>query len=1137
MKGIRFWKVFALLAILTALTVVCFAASAEIVDSGTCGKNGNNLTWTLEDDGKLTISGTGEMADYTYDSGSPWGNGIKSIEIRAGVTNIGNYAFKSCSNLTSITIPDSVTSIGGFAFNICTSLTSIIFPDNVTSIGECAFIGCDNLRTINLPDNITTIYSNSFYLPSINTIGVNSFNTTAKTLSKAGFSFLVKGMKYSLKYLYNGNTEIGLEITKADSDITEVSFIDGVTSIGNYAFSNCFSLKIVIIPDGVTNIGDLALTGLTSITVPNSVTSIGNNAISSETIIYCEKDSFVDKWAVTNGNCRIYPDGSKSDPIIISNGTCGANGDNLTWTLNNEGLLIISGTGEMDDYDYGTNPWRARAETIDIQEGVTSIGDGAFNYCNRLTTITLPSSLTSIGKDAFLWCQNLKSITIPDTVSSIGASAFTGCMKMASTKLPKYLTSIEDHVFDMCDSLTVIVIPDSVSSIGNHAFDLCQNLETVSIPEKVTSIGDCAFDECISLTAITIQGYNTSIGKNAIPATTTIHCYKDSVAEKWARDNNCLNIEYIECSEGEHILVDDEAVPATCTQTGLTAGKHCSVCGKVLVTQEIIAIDPDNHVWGNPTWSWSGVESATATWVCGNDPTHTHVEQATIASEVTTAATCESAGAMQYTASISFGNQIYTDTMTGEITTLGHAWDGGVVTTATTCEAAGVKTFTCTRCGGTKTEAIPATGHNYSAPTYAWAEDNSSVTAEMICVNNATHKVTETVSTTSQKTKAPTETERGETTYTATFTNPAFIVQQKVVDDIPVLTPPAAPEETDVGVKTGDNVPEMKVEAVSEAVVQSLTTPEEQSRLDIGETLLVYMDVENIDATVSDADKQQVIAASLKQDSDAKVGMYLDMSLYKQIGNDEPTKVTDLNGNKIKFSVAIPENLQKENRVFYIVRVHDGIAEIIATGAGNSIEGESDKFSTYALIYVDEADQQTEPTPTPEPENYFHMSKDATKKVKVKDTIQIIVDGYKVKKYETDNKKVATVTDKGLVKAVGAGTAKITITTTKKIKKQYKTLVLTVKVTDPNAPKSVKIKEGKKATLKVGGKLQLTAVLKPEKAKTRLTWTSSDKKIATVSSKGLVKAKKPGEVKITVTTGNGKSATIRITVKKKSKPS
>lgn len=111
MKGIRFWKTLALLAILTALAVVCFTASAEIVHSGTCGKDGDNLTWTLDDEGTLTISGTGEMSDYMYQVG-PWGSGVKKAVIQEGVTSIGNYAFWGCIGLTEVVIPDSVTSIG-----------------------------------------------------------------------------------------------------------------------------------------------------------------------------------------------------------------------------------------------------------------------------------------------------------------------------------------------------------------------------------------------------------------------------------------------------------------------------------------------------------------------------------------------------------------------------------------------------------------------------------------------------------------------------------------------------------------------------------------------------------------------------------------------------------------------------------------------------------------------------------------------------------------------------------------------------------------------------------------------------------------------------------------------------------------
>ena len=157
------------------------------------------------------------------------------------------------------------------------------------------------------------------------------------------------------------------------------------------------------------------------------------------------------------------------------------------------------------------------------------------------------------------------------------------------------------------------------------------------------------------------------------------------------------------------------------------------------------------------------------------------------------------------------------------------------------------------------------------------------------------------------------------------------------------------------------------------------------------------------------------------------------------------------------------------------------------------------------------------------------MKKNATKKANVGDTIQIVVDGNSpAKSYATSDKKVATVSGKGLVTAKKAGTAKITVTL-----KNKKKLVLTVKVTDPNAPTKIAIDQGKSAALKVGKKLTLTTTLTPEKAKSKLTWSTSNKKIATVSSKGVVTAKKAGTAKITVTTENGKKATITITVKKK----
>ena len=267
--------------------------AAEIVDSGTCGKN---LTWTLDSDGKLTISGTGEMWDYNDNgSRSPWyekRSSVKTVEIRSGVTSIGSYAFWNCSSLTSVTIPDSVTSIGYGAFYACSSLTSVyiddlsawcnisfvvgtsnplyyaknlylkgelltdcIIPDGVTCIGDYTFCGCSSLTSVTIPNSVTSIGDWAFY---------NCSSLTSMTIG-------------------NSVTSIGDDAFCRCTSLTSVTIPDSVTSIGHYAFSGCSSLTSVTIPNSVTSIGDEAFRNcrsLTSVTIPNSVTSIGDGAFS-----------------------------------------------------------------------------------------------------------------------------------------------------------------------------------------------------------------------------------------------------------------------------------------------------------------------------------------------------------------------------------------------------------------------------------------------------------------------------------------------------------------------------------------------------------------------------------------------------------------------------------------------------------------------------------------------------------------------------------------------------------------------------------------------------------------------------------------------------------------------------------------
>ena len=156
-----------LLALVMAASLLPVQAwGATVVASGECGADGGNVTWTLDSDGVLTISGTGEMKDYpTYDS-VPWysqRDNIKDVQILDGVTSIGEYSFYDCSSLTSVNIPDGVTHIGDWTFCNCSSLTSVNIPDSVTTIQMYAFSGCSSLTSVNIPNSVTTIGAWAFY--------------------------------------------------------------------------------------------------------------------------------------------------------------------------------------------------------------------------------------------------------------------------------------------------------------------------------------------------------------------------------------------------------------------------------------------------------------------------------------------------------------------------------------------------------------------------------------------------------------------------------------------------------------------------------------------------------------------------------------------------------------------------------------------------------------------------------------------------------------------------------------------------------------------------------------------------------------------------------------------------------------
>lgn len=604
-----------LLVLLTALTLLPLGALAD--NNNKCGEN---LTWELDEIGILTISGTGDMYDYSEEP-APWSEYsdiITSITIDYGVTSIGTSAFTGCSNVQQINIPDSVEHIDPYAFSFCNGLHTVKLPASLTLISEELFAECANLKNIDIPDTVTEIGANAF-------------------LRCTAFS------------------------------LTELP--DGIKSIGAAAFENCGSIENLELPKTLESIGEAAFNG-TAIDkasfagTPERWTAIGGDAccIARDKIDFLEHTCNFSGWEYdehkhwqscscgkTQNEGEHTGDGDTCtvcDAALSEALGSGSIDGGLSWSLSRSGALTISGSGKMPDFSSVANaaPWDKQKDKIQsavIESGVQSISGGAFSGCTALEKVsisdtvaqidlnafdgctalaefevaadnkafssdggvlfsadkkllrcpvgksadcTVPSGTVAIAGGAFKDCSKLESLVIPDSVTAIGKSAFENCAALKRITLPKSITKLEALTFSGCASLAEITLPDGLKALGEKVFSGCAALKSVKIPAEVTVIPTEAFSGCVSLESITIPKSVSHINEHAFDDCTALKKvdYLGSDTD-WSQVTKETGNNVLDNAEKSFTRTDhehkytDTVIPPTCTERGCTV--HLCACG------------------------------------------------------------------------------------------------------------------------------------------------------------------------------------------------------------------------------------------------------------------------------------------------------------------------------------------------------------------------------------------------------------------------------------------------------------------------------------------------------------------------------------------------------------------------------
>lgn len=663
---------------LAGILLLPVEAQAATVARGTCGEN---LTWTLDDAGTLTISGTGPMDNYWYDydyddtyyTDAPW--------------------FNFATTITMVIIEDGVTTIGDYAFGFCTSLTSVTIGDGVTSVGSSAFENCFSLTNVYITD----------------------------IAAWCGISF---DYSYSSPLLYAENLYLNNEL------VTDLAIPDSVTSIGSYAFRNCTSLTSVTIPDSVTAIGYCAFSdcaSLTSVTIPDSVTSIGQNAFYG-----CDslKSVTIPDSVTWIGRCAFracYSLTSVTIPdSVIAIGDC-----------------AFMDCPRLTDVYYAGTQTQWNAIDIDYGNEILTSATIHYNHIHDYTlfpTVTVEPTCTEPGYIEYtcIYGETYREyipalghiagadfVVTPPTCTAKGYTTFV-CDRCGETFTTDYVAAL-GHDY----SGTQTVVAPTCTEEG-YTGTKCIHCDSVQKTDIVAATGHkmalvpAVAPTCTEtgLTAGSGCQYCGLVGVAQKEVAATGHSYVDHEAKAptcteigWEAYQTCENCDYSSYAElpvATHSLVDHAGQAATCTEPGWEPYQTCENCDYTTYT-EIPATGIHNYIVFVQTISASCTEQGYTVYKCEQcDSTenrdYTNVLGHNVVIDPAVDPTCTEPGWTTGTHCDRCGMVGFAQT---EIPATGHSYVDHEAKTPTCTESGWAAYQTCENCDYTTYEEITATGHDY----------------------------------------------------------------------------------------------------------------------------------------------------------------------------------------------------------------------------------------------------------------------------------------------------------------------------------------------------------------------------------------------------------------------------------------